>query len=127
MNVLLLNHTAQVSGAERVLLTLISNLPDEVRAHVACPPGPLADAGHEFGVPVHGVPGTVGSLKLHPLHTPRAVVDIARSAFALRRIAREVEADVVHANSVRAGLIAVLAAALGAPRPLVHLHDRLPA
>jgi glycosyltransferase involved in cell wall biosynthesis len=67
-----------------------------------------------------------GSLRLHPRHTPRTLAGIAGAARAIRRLARDTAADVIHANSFRAGLAASFAARLGARRPLVHLHDCLP-
>ena len=44
----------------------------------------------------------------------------------LRSIARDAGADLVHANSIRAGLLTTLAARLGGPPTVVHLRDRLP-
>ena len=127
MKVLYLSHTAHVSGAEHALLSLLSRLPRDVDPTVACPDGPLAAAVAGLGVPVVIVPGTDASLRLHPLHTPRALLDIARTAGRLRRAARRIGADLVHANSTRAGIIGAAARRMGGPPVLVHLHDRLPA
>jgi glycosyltransferase involved in cell wall biosynthesis len=126
MRVLFLNHTSRVSGAERSMLTLLAGLPDEVSSAMACPAGPLAESVGELGVPVLAVPEVSGSLRLHPWHTARALIDIGQTAVALRRHARNVQADVVHANSIRAGVAAVLASRLGGPPAVVHVHDRLP-
>jgi glycosyltransferase involved in cell wall biosynthesis len=126
MRVLYVNHTSLVSGGERSLLTLLPALPPEVSPVLACPPGPLADEAARLGVEVWTLPGTAGSLKLHPWHTARAVSQLGRAAFALRRLARRAEADLVHANTIRAGLVASASARLGAPRPIVHVRDCLP-
>jgi len=126
MKVLYLSHTAHVSGAEHALLTLLSRLPRGVDPTVACPDGPLAAAVARLGIPVVRVPGTDASLRLAPLHTPRALLDIARTAAAVRNTARNIGADLVHANSTRAGIIAAAARRVGGPPVLVHLHDRLP-
>jgi L-malate glycosyltransferase len=126
VKVLYLNHTSEISGGERSLLDLLAGLPDDVFATVACPEGPLGVAVRDLGVPVAPVPGTEGSLKLHPRHTTRGVIDIGRGAWAVRRIAKALEADLVHANSIRAGLVAGLAASVGAPPAVVHVHDCLP-
>ena len=56
-------------------------------------------------MPVRPIPGTAGSLRLHPLHTPRALAEMAIAAGQVRRAARELGADVVHANSIRAGIV----------------------
>ena len=41
MRVLFVNHTSEVSGAERSLLTLITALGSSVEANLACPAGDL--------------------------------------------------------------------------------------
>jgi glycosyltransferase involved in cell wall biosynthesis len=128
VRVLLLNHTSRVSGAERSLLDVVSGLrASGVEADVACPEGPLAGRARRLGVPVHVLTGTDGSLRLHPRHTPRALGELLRAGRQLRRLVREQRPDIVHANSIRAGLVAAIAARLGAPRPVVHVRDVLPA
>ncbi len=121
MKVLYLSHTALMSGAERSLLTLLEGLPPDVEPVLACPRGPLSAAARHLGVPVIKVSGTEGSLRLHPVHTPRAIFDLGRTAVEARRAARRVGADLVHANSTRAGL-----AAISGPPSIVHVRDRLP-
>jgi L-malate glycosyltransferase len=127
VRVLLLNHTSRVSGAERSLLDVVVGLrATGVEADVACPEGLLARRARGLGVPVHVLTGTDGSLKLHPVHTPRALGELARAGGQLARLVRAHRPDVVHANSIRAGLVAAVAARLGAPRPVVHVRDVLP-
>lgn len=126
LSVLLVDHTSTVSGAEVSLLDLIKGLAGEHRVTLAAPEGPLAEAARARGAEVHTIAAVEGSLRLDPRHTPASIVAIVRAAFDLRRIARQTGADVIHANSFRAGLIASLAWPLGAPRPLVHIRDCLP-
>jgi L-malate glycosyltransferase len=126
VKVVYVNHTAQLSGGEMSLLALLSALPAGIDAVVACPRGDLADRCRELGVQVAEIPGTAGSLKLHPVHTPVAVGDMARGAQAVRRVVRAVQPDVVHANSVRAGLICAAARCRDEPPLLVHIRDCLP-
>jgi glycosyltransferase involved in cell wall biosynthesis len=126
MKVLYLNHTSQISGAEHALLALLKRLPDDIEPAVACAEGPLAREVRELGIPVMPVGGTSGSLRLHPVYTPRAVADVAASAFILTRLARRFGADLVHANSIRAGVIGVIGRRIGVPPVAVHLHDNLP-
>jgi glycosyltransferase involved in cell wall biosynthesis len=52
---------------------------------------------------------------------------MARAAYEVAGLSRRLGADLVHANSIRAGLVASLATHLGAPRPVVHVRDILPA
>jgi glycosyltransferase involved in cell wall biosynthesis len=126
MKVLYVSHTSRVSGAEHALLTLLRRLPERVSPAVACPDGPLADAVRELGVPVLPFSGTEASLRLHPVYTPQAAAHMAMSALAIRRLTRRLGADLVHANSIRAGVMAALAERAGGAPAAVHLHDHLP-
>jgi glycosyltransferase involved in cell wall biosynthesis len=128
MNVLYVNHTSAISGAERSLRELLSGLPSRrVSATVACPRGELTLALRAEGISTVEIPGTSASLRLHPWHTTRGLVALGRGALAVRAAARATGADLVHANSIRAGLMAAWAASLGAPAPIVHVRDCLPA
>jgi len=125
VRVLYANHTALVSGSERSLLSLLAALPSSVQPRVATPPGPLARAAAELGIPVTSITSTAGSLRVHPRHTARAVAEMSLAALQLRRAVREHRADLVHANSIRAGIelgIARVAPAAG----LVYVRDCLP-
>ncbi len=125
MKVLYVNHTAEVSGGERSLLSLLNARPDGIEARLAAPPGRLSDEAAALGVGVDAIPGTAGSLRVHPVHTPKALVEMVSAGRSVRRIAREWGADLLHANSIRGGLI------LGAAQPglptVDHVRDCLPA
>ncbi len=125
MRVLYVNHTAEVSGAEHSLLALLSALGADVQPQVAAPVGPLSAAVQKLGVPLAPITGTAGSLRLHPLHTPRALAEMSAAALQVRRAARKHRADLVHANSIRAGIVLALARPTGAAR-IVHVRDCLP-
>jgi len=125
--VLYVNHTCQVSGGERSLLLLLSRLPDDaVLPVLACPDGPLAAAARAAGVAWVPITGTDGSLKLHPRYTAQALCDVRRAAAEVRRRCDELGIGLVHANSIRAGLIAALARRRGGPPAVAHLRDVLP-
>jgi L-malate glycosyltransferase len=126
VRILYANHTGRVSGAERSLLDLLTDLPEEVSAVVACPPGKLMRAVQRVGVPVSPLPETDGSFRLHPWYSVRAIVQMGRAALRLRVEAKRLAADLIHANTIRAGLAAVLSAKLGGPPVIVHLRDCLP-
>ena len=125
LRVLYVNHTAAVSGAERSLLALLRALPCDVSARVASPRGPLTHAADELGVPTTRIQGTAGSLRAHPVHTPRTLAELALSAAAVRRAVAQHRPDVVHANTVRSGIVVGLARL--APPTVVHVRDCLPA
>ena len=59
-----------------------------------------------MGVPVRTITGTAGSLKPHPLHTPRTVGELTRAALECPADSPAGEIDLVHANSIRAGIVA---------------------
>jgi glycosyltransferase involved in cell wall biosynthesis len=126
VRVLYVNHTAEVSGGEHSLLGLLTALPETVQPLVASPPGALAAAVESLGIPTTPITGTSGSLRLHPLHTPRALADLSRAAWQVRRAARRERVDVVHANSIRAGIVLALAR-LPPAATVVHVRDCLPA
>jgi glycosyltransferase involved in cell wall biosynthesis len=123
--VLLVSHTARISGAEHTLLDLLRGLPRDVAATVACPRGRLADEVGALGVPAIRLRGTDAGLKLHPVRTPRAAASLAADGVAVLRAARRRDATVVHANSTRAALSCAVARALGGPPLAVHVHDVL--
>ena len=125
MRVLYVNHTAEVSGAERSLMILLEGLPASVQPRVASPPGRLAQSVERLGIPVTPITSTAGSLRLHPRHTPRALAQLSRAALQVRRAARAHRADLVHANSIRAGIELALARVSPAAS-VVHVRDCLP-
>ena len=126
VRVLYANQTGQMSGAERSLLELLGALPAEVIPAVACPNGDLADAVRALGISVHELPATDLSFRPHPIHTPRGLAWIARAGASLRKLARRLDADLVHANTTRAGLAGLAARGLGAPPVVTHVRDWIP-
>lgn len=125
MRILLVEFTSAVSGGERSLLELVQGLRDEHELTVACPPGPLADRARELGVQVLPIPASQLTFRLHPRHTVRGLAAMARAVHRLRALVRAVRPDVVHANSIRAGLLAI-PAARGISAVVVHCRDALP-
>lgn len=129
MRVIYVNHTAEVSGGERSLLALLGALPERVQPVLATPVGPLREAAAAAGIETAPITGTAGSLRLHPVHTPRSLGELALAGAQVRRLARSRHAALVHANSIRAG-VALAAARLSRPAPgvarIVHVRDCLP-
>lgn len=125
MRVLYVNQTAQTSGAEHSLLTLVDALPAGWRPVLACPPGALADAARDRGVEHRAIRGTDASFRLHPTRTPRALAELAWGAAEIRRLVARERPDVVHANTARAGLLACLASAAGGPPLVVSFREPL--
>jgi glycosyltransferase involved in cell wall biosynthesis len=127
VRILFVNHTGACSGAENAMLVLLEHLPAEHERAVACPPGGnLETKLIDRGIAHYPITGTDVSLALHPVRTARGLASIVHSAFDVLRVARRFEADVIHANSIRAGLIATAARRLGGPPVVVQCHDHLP-
>jgi glycosyltransferase involved in cell wall biosynthesis len=108
------------------MLELVTGLRDRgLDVVVASPEGPLREHVEARGITHRLVPGTTASFKVSATGYARAAADIGRSAWAVRRLARELGADVVHANSIRSGLVAGLASRAGGPPAVVHARDTL--
>lgn len=124
---LFVSHTSDFSGAEVAMLRLLRSVPGGTEVAVACPSaGPLADALDRAGVARVAIPGTDVSFRLHPLTTPRGVLALARSSLALARAIRRLRPDAIHANGVRAALLAGAPAALTRTPLVAQVHDNLP-
>lgn len=126
MRVLYVSHTSTISGGERSLLELIPALQGRIEPVIACPAGQAADEFRELGLPVYDIPGTTASLSLHPYHTPHGIAELLEMAMGIRRVVRAVRPNVLHANSIRAGLAAVAAAPGDGVVSVIHLRDCMP-
>lgn len=124
--VLYINQAAQVGGAERSLMTLLHGLGGEVEPIVACPEGELASELRAAGVKTVPIAGTAASFRLHPLHTSRGLLEIGRSALQVRRAVKRLAPDLVHANTTRAALLALLARDRSGPPVVAHIRDWTP-
>jgi L-malate glycosyltransferase len=127
MKVLYVDHTALVSGAQRSLLELLVGGPPDVAPVLATPPGPLADLARANGVRVVDMPGTDISFRVRSFREPLLVLGyLAMGSIRLRVLAHRLGMDLIHANSPRAGILALLARLLGGPPVVVHVRDALP-
>lgn len=126
MKVLHVSYTGAMSGGEHSLLTLLAAMPAEVELGVACPDGALDAAVRRLGLPVHRIPATSVTFRLHPVRTARGLAEMGAAALAVSLIARRQGATVIHANHVRTGLITSLAGAGSCPPAVVHVRDVLP-
>lgn len=134
LRVAVLDHTAELGGAELALLRTCAAL-DPARVEVTAvlfADGPLADRLRAAGVPVHVVPLDPRIAATDRVQAGRSVAGAARSAAAtlpfvarLAGVLRGLGPDVVHTTSLKADLLGWPAAAL-VRRPLVwHVHDRV--
>lgn len=128
MKLLFYNHTGQASGAECVLTMVLARLNAQAFAPVVvCPEaGSLAKSVSEIGVPVETITGLDARFTWRVdrlLGYAHSFVQVIRE---LRQKVTTIKPDLIHANSIRAGLVAT-AATFGLGVPVIwHLHDLLP-
>ncbi|MCC6176229.1 MAG: glycosyltransferase family 4 protein [Chloroflexi bacterium] len=126
MRMLFYNQAGEISGAERVLLTILQHLKPEAATPMLCaPPGSLLAAAAHEGVRAAPVAPLVLGRTRNPLRLGGYAVRAGRPSAELAAVIRRARPDVVYANSIRSGLVAVTAARLSGRRPrvVVHLHD----
>jgi glycosyltransferase involved in cell wall biosynthesis len=128
MRILFYNHTGQASGAERLLSMILARLDHEnFEPTMVCPEsGALAKMVADLGVTVETVSTLQARFTWRLDHLARYCKSFYEVMRQLRRKVTVTKPDLVHANSIRAGLVAT-AATFGLGTPVVwHLHDLLP-
>ncbi len=131
LRVVYLDHAAAMSGAEIALLNLLSCL-DGVDAHVIlAEDGPLVAALEERGIAVEvlAMPARTARLRkgrIRPGSVPMfALWDTGGYVWRLRSRLRALRPDVVHTNSLKAGLYGSLASRLAGLPVIWHVRDRV--
>jgi N-acetylglucosaminyl-diphospho-decaprenol L-rhamnosyltransferase len=120
--ILFATYSGLLGGAERVLLECASAAPG---AHVvACPKGPLAAAAREAGLTVIELPQRGLRVRGRARHRLLGPLRLGAHALELRRLARDLNPELLFAWGMRSGL-AALAAQGFTPLALEH-HDFLP-
>ncbi|MBJ7354221.1 MAG: glycosyltransferase family 4 protein [Thermoleophilaceae bacterium] len=126
--VLAVSHTAVFGGAERSLLTqLTADVANgSCEAIFASPSGPLSDLASARGLPVAEIPGFDRSFAASALELPRAALELIRNGRAIAEVSKREHIDLIHANSVRAALLAIAGRPFGGPAVVAHVRDCLP-
>jgi glycosyltransferase involved in cell wall biosynthesis len=125
MKVCYYNHTGKVSGAEKVLFTLIANVgagfdttliaPDTAAIRAFC---------LNYGIRHLPVEELRARFTVNPFRLVKYIVSAVRGISQVNQLVKEVDPDVLHANSTRAGMVAFLAT-LGSKISVVwHVHDQ---
>ena len=126
--ILCVNHTGMVSGAEKVLINILRGL-DRARYEpsVLCPAeGELAEAIRREGAEWFPLPAMNARFARRPDRLLQSMASLFATVSAMRKQIRMLNPDLIHANSVRAGIAASLAA-IGIGKPVIwHVHDTLP-
>jgi glycosyltransferase involved in cell wall biosynthesis len=128
MKILFYNHTGQVSGAERLLLMILSRLDRKsFEPIVVCPAqGPLLKMAAAAGVRAEAMHVLEARFTWRADRLVRYSKSLVHVVREFRRKVISLSPDLIHANSIRAGLVAT-AATFDLGTPVVwHLHDLLP-
>ncbi|HEX5702333.1 MAG TPA: glycosyltransferase family 4 protein [Pyrinomonadaceae bacterium] len=128
MKILFYNHTGKVSGAERVLLTILTRLDRErFQPLLVCPAdGPLKAMAEDINVRTLVSEPLKARFTWRPERLIQYLISLIQIVREVRATIRAESPDVVHANSIRAGLV-VSAATTGMRMPIIwHVHDLLP-
>jgi glycosyltransferase involved in cell wall biosynthesis len=126
--ILYANHTGLVSGAERVLVDILRGLNrDCYEARVLCPAeGELSGLVAAEGIQWLPAPSLNARFTWRPDRLIRYAASLCQAIAAMRKSIASANPDLVHANTLRAGIMASCAV-LGTKRRVIwHLHDILP-
>jgi L-malate glycosyltransferase len=126
--IVFVSHTGQISGAEKVLLNILRGLDRErYRPFLICPEeGSLKAAVEAEGVTCIAAPLLRARITLHPGRLLNYAASVIQCVLRVRKILQNLDPDLIHANSPRAGIVATLATA-GTSRTVIwHVHDILP-
>jgi len=127
VRILLANHTSAWSGAEVSLMRVAAGLRTDHDLAIACPDsGKLVQQVDRAQIERLSLPQVDASLRLHPLGTAVGLGQLGAGGLALKRAARRFRADVIHANTPRAGILAAFGPARGGPPFVVRAHEHLP-
>src|SRR5438552_4940022 len=126
MRVLFYNHTTNISGAERVLLLALRRIDRTViEPVVICPDGELARECDQLGVPIRAINELNARFTLRPDKLAIYLLSLLKTVRALRNEIISAEVDAIHANSIRAGIVALFATLWTGRIVFWHVHDEL--
>ena len=128
MKVLFYNHTGQVSGAERVLMTILNGLDREVYQPVviAPPRSKMIELADSARVKTRSLEQLEARFTWRIDKVIKYLGSFANVIKRARTIVKEERPEFIHANSIRAGLV-MSAATIGLDVPVIwHAHDILP-
>jgi len=122
------NHTSSVSGAENILLAIVENLDrGRFQAVVTAPEGCcLGDAMNQRNTRFVPMRDLSARFTWRPDLLAKYAASSLLAILALRKIVRAEKPHIIHANSIRAGLIATFATRGMEVPVLWHIHDMLP-
>ena len=128
MKILFYNHTGKMGGAEGLLLMILARLDRRAFEPVlVCPElGSLRETAEGQGVPVTTVNSLEARFTWRVDHLVRYCKSFVQVLRQVRKQVTTIKPDLIHANSIRAGLVATAATMGLGTRVVWHLHDLLP-
>lgn len=125
LKVLFYNHSGEISGAEISLLLMMEHL-RSVETLLVSPSGDLVERAIEKSIIVKRVRGYRARMSGNPLFVLREFFGSLLAGIELRKITKKYNPDIIHANSIRSGIIANLGL-LGLHKKIIwHIRDVLP-
>lgn len=125
MKVAFYNHTSVVSGAEISLLLTAKHM-TEAEPVLFAPEGELLERARQEGIRTEGIPSYRARMSRNPLKLLKGMAGMAVAGYRFASTVRKRDVDLIHANSLRAGLMASLFA-WHHKRPVVwHVRDNPP-
>ena len=116
--ILFVDHASALGGAEHSLLWIMAQLQQKgLSLHLACTDGELSTKAQEIGVDVH----ILSMPRLR--HSSSSLLHLPKQALELARIARSIQADIIHSNTTRAAIYAALAGILSHRPHIWHKRD----
>jgi glycosyltransferase involved in cell wall biosynthesis len=125
MKVCYYNHTGKVSGAEKVLFTLLAKMGTGFESSLIAPESSQVRAFClKHGIRHLPVRELRARFTINPLRLIQYGLSVIRGILQVRALVKDLSPDLVHANSTRAGMVAFLAT-IGSGTPVVwHVHDQ---
>ncbi len=107
MKIAFYNHTSTISGAEISLLLTAKNL---TKAHpiIYAPDGELLQKARSEGLETVHLPSFRARMTKNPFVLGWYAMGMLRAGWGLARAMKKSRADLIHANSIRAGIMASL-------------------
>lgn len=125
IRVLIINHTSRLGGAERVLLTFLSQVESTLlEVKLASPEGPLLEEARKMSIDCFPITSEEmrSTRKSVSISDILKVVEVYRS---LNKVAKDYTPDILLSNSVKAHVLAnIVSRKLGVPL-VIRLHDHL--
>jgi glycosyltransferase involved in cell wall biosynthesis len=133
-NIVFFDHTSKISGGEIALLNLVKTL-DKSRYKpivILCAEGPLVESLRNANIETHVLPLDVevletrkDSLGMSSILQLRKASSILNYIGKLSTFLRKLDADLVHANSLKSDIIGAFAAKLAGVPVIWHVRDRI--